>query len=903
MRRVLCLPIALGLLVGTLVTLDIGGFRDIEQVNAGAPLQQIAADPSTGSNAQHASTADNHQAAWGDTIVSVYQVARANGCSCGLSMGWATSTNGGTSWTSGIMPNLTSSPLSDGPHHRITDAAVAYDDAHDVWLAVGAAQNTSLTYVAATVSRSANGTTWNTAALPRVEAVITGQPDKTWIACNNMATSPRFGHCYVSYTDRSIGSGSGALRVTMSTDGGATWTTPIGPSANASGYDSVPVGLPNGNVVVVSTSTAFGSNANTTGQIRASVLTDNGSTLSWTTNPTTIASVTTRWVQPMRSQSKPSVTIDPGTGRIFVAWHGCNPSACTRNDPYLTSSLDGVTWTPPAPVDVDPATQIGTVDHFDVGIGFDPRTSGPTGRLGLVYFSLPAASCTSACPVYAGLSISLDGGTTWGRTTTLTPTPTNTNWLVQASQGRFLTDYNSVLFPGTGAGPAPRALTAFPFALAPPTAAGMLSQHMFAISVPVTGPAPAPPTGVAVTASVTAGVGQATVLFTPGADGGINPTFLVRELTPVAGAHTAIGGSSPLVVTGLANNTAYTFEVTASNHAGTSAPVTVTVSVGTPPTPPTTTTTTTAPAATTTTTAPAATTTTTAPAATTTTTTVPPTTAPPSTSTPPPPAPGVPLAASGYWMLGSDGIVYPFGAAGFPGDASLAIGAGFAGGLRAVDLEPTTDRAGYWIVDNRGTVHARGTARADLGHAGLTGAQLAAGEQVTALSSTPTGAGYWIFTNRGRAIAKGDARHFGDMSGTPLNGPVLDSIPTPSGNGYYMVGSDGGIFAFGDAAFLGSMGGQRLNQPVQSLVPTATNRGYWLVASDGGIFAFGDAVFRGSMGSVRLNRPVTGMVRFGNGYLMVGEDGGIFSFSDRAFLGSLGDRVIPNPVTAVAAFG
>ena len=74
------------------------------------------------------------------------------------------------------------------------------------------------------------------------------------------------------------------------------------------------------------------------------------------------------------------------------------------------------------------------------------------------------------------------------------------------------------------------------------------------------------------------------------------------------------------------------------------------------------------------------------------------------------------------------------------------------------------------------------------------------------MSATPTGQGYWIFTNRGRVTAKGDAIHRGDMASTPLNGPVLDSIPTPTGNGYYMVGSDGGIFAFGDAAFSGSMG-------------------------------------------------------------------------------------------------
>src|SRR5581483_10824175 len=125
-------------------------------------------------------------------------------------------------------------------------------------------------------------------------------------------------------------------------------------------------------------------------------------------------------------------------------------------------------------------------------------------------------------------------------------------------------------------------------------------------------------------------------------------------------------------------------------------------------------------------------------------------------------------------------------------------------------------------------------------------ARLAAGEAPASLSATPSGAGYWVFTTRGRVLAFGDAPFLGDMTGTVLNGPVLDSVATPSGRGYYLVASDGGIFAFGDARFAGSMGGRRLNAPVRSLVPDGDGDGYWLVASDGGVSAFG-APFRGSM--------------------------------------------------------
>jgi sugar lactone lactonase YvrE len=259
---------------------------------------------------------------------------------------------------------------------------------------------------------------------------------------------------------------------------------------------------------------------------------------------------------------------------------------------------------------------------------------------------------------------------------------------------------------------------------------------------------------------------------------------------------------------------------------------------------------------------------------------------------PPPPVSN----KSGYWMLGAEGKVFPFGDAASFGDAAGLIPAS----AKAVHIEPTKDFGGYWINDDRGGVYPYGNA-ARLG--GIDAAVLQAGEKVTSLSATPTAAGYWLFTSKGRVFTFGDAKKFGDLAAITLNGPIQSSIPTPSGQGYFMVGSDGGVFAFGDAVFRGSMGATKLNQPVMSLVPTSTNLGYWLVASDGGIFAFGDAKFRGSMGATKLNKPVVGMVRYGAGYLMVGADGGIFSFSDKPFVGSLGNNPPVRPIVFAATLG
>ena len=280
----------------------------------------------------------------------------------------------------------------------------------------------------------------------------------------------------------------------------------------------------------------------------------------------------------------------------------------------------------------------------------------------------------------------------------------------------------------------------------------------------------------------------------------------------------------------------------------------------------------------------------------------PPATQPPATQPagqPPagePPAAVGPTAAarqSGYWMLGSDGKVFPFGDARSMGDAGTALPAG----VKAKHIEPTPTAKGYWIVNEDGAVYAFGDAPA-LGN--VNAGDLGPREKVTSLNSTPSGKGYWIFTTKGRVFPFGDAKPFGDLAKLDLNGPVKSSVATPTGQGYYMVASDGGVFAFGDAKFRGSMGAVRLNQPVESLVPTRDGLGYWLVASDGGIFAFGTAPFRGSMGATRLNKPVVGMVRYGAGYLMVAADGGIFAFSDRPFVGSLGANPPAKPIVFAA---
>ncbi len=223
------------------------------------------------------------------------------------------------------------------------------------------------------------------------------------------------------------------------------------------------------------------------------------------------------------------------------------------------------------------------------------------------------------------------------------------------------------------------------------------------------------------------------------------------------------------------------------------------------------------------------------------------TTAPP----PPPPAPTDPVSeGTGYWMAGSDGSVFSYGAAQDFGSAK--------------PFNPTSPIVG--------------------------------------MAPTPSGEGYQLVARDGGIFSFGDAEFYGSMGGQRLNQPMVSIAVTPTGKGYWTVASDGGVFSYGDAKFYGSTGAIKLNKPIVQIAATPTGRGYWMVATDGGIFAFGDAAFYGSTGALTLNKPIVGMARNGSaGYWLVASDGGIFAFGSAPFYGSMGSKALNQPVTAIHA--
>jgi hypothetical protein len=255
-------------------------------------------------------------------------------------------------------------------------------------------------------------------------------------------------------------------------------------------------------------------------------------------------------------------------------------------------------------------------------------------------------------------------------------------------------------------------------------------------------------------------------------------------------------------------------------------------------------------------------------------------------------APGAAIPGSGYWLVGADGRVYPFGV---PAFGSLAAG---PPARPIVGAAATPGGGGYWLVGADGGIFAFGDAR----FFGSTGA-ITLNKPIVGMAATPTGGGYWLVASDGGVFAFGDARFLGSTGAITLNKPIVGMAATPTGGGYWLVASDGGVFAFGDARFLGSTGDITLNKPIVGLSASPSGRGYRFVASDGGLFSFGDAAYAGSAAGRRLADPIVAVAgsATGNGYWLAGSSGAVYAYGDAPAKGSTAGQPVPAPIVAIVA--
>ncbi len=471
------MPLSGKLVTATLLPAVVVGGLLVSATSASAnvAVTQVSSDPFTDAQAQHRTEVEPDTFAFGNTIVSAFQVGRVSGGGSS-DIGFATSTDGGATWTSGFLPGTTAN--TGGPCGQISDAAVAFDAKHNVWLISSLGVNCPSGEPVLT-SRSTDG--GKTFGNPITTA--TGSLDKNWIVCDNTASSPFYGNCYTEYDITSSGD---AIRMKTSSDGGLTWGPARATGDGATGLGGQPVVRPNGTVLVPYLSL--------NDQIRSFRSIDGGA--GWRST-VLVSSVSHHDAAGgLREEALPSAEID-GDGTAYVAWSDCRFRAgCPGNDIVLSKSTSETTWGAPTRVPIDATTS--TVDHFVPGIGVDPSTSGAGARIGLTYYFYPTANCTAAtCQLDVGFISSANGGTSWS-TPTQVAGPMNLSWIPNTSQGRMFGDYISTSVRAGG-----NAFPVVPIASAP--SGSTFTMGMFAPTggLPITGgarrtaEAPVSPAGTA----------------------------------------------------------------------------------------------------------------------------------------------------------------------------------------------------------------------------------------------------------------------------------------------------------------------------------------------------------------------------------------------------------------------
>jgi hypothetical protein len=464
-----------------LVTIAASFFAVLSSSAHDSRLVKISEDSFSDPLAQHATEVEPVMVVKNDTIVTAFQVGRFIGVGADT-IGWSTSKDSGKTWHRGFLTGT--STAAGGLWAAVSEPVLAYDAKHETFLVSFIPFDDQGNGRGLLVSQSKDGLNWSAPTISLSSAAV----DTHWLSCDNSSKSRFYGNCYDAILDFSSPVAY-VTKLTTSKDGGLTWSTPIESPDQLAGVVSSMAILPNGIVVVM------GRNEGINGDQTYSVRSVDGGISLEATNSITTQSFMYPW---MRADPNPASTVDK-RGTIYVVFADCRfranclpdpacrfravTSFCATNDLLLSKSNDGVHWSAPKRIPIDPVSS--NIDHVIPGLGSlsESEEEGGT-KLALTYYyttnaNLPdGTTCTYLnCQINAGYIGSEDGGKTWHRAAKIAGPMTET-WLAATYAGEMVADYISAVFVDG------HPFGAFAIARAPNVTTGEFDEAIYAGPLP-----------------------------------------------------------------------------------------------------------------------------------------------------------------------------------------------------------------------------------------------------------------------------------------------------------------------------------------------------------------------------------------------------------------------------------
>ncbi|HVF88607.1 MAG TPA: exo-alpha-sialidase [Blastocatellia bacterium] len=368
---------------------------------------------------------------------------------------YAVSTDGGRTWTDGLLPNSTTP--SGGPWQRSTDPWVEFGPEKRVYYA-GLLYNTSNPDNAMSVSVSTDGgATWGSPV--KVFRSTNGDfNDKEALAVDTFPSSPHYGNVYVAWDVNKAGGQPFSAQhavIARSTDGGKSYSAPKVLRKKGTNIGLLPRVGPDGTVYMVwEGNKKFGPSPE---GFYFSKSTNGGH--KWS-KPRQIVNLDRAGVPGLRTgEFVPSFAVDRSSGALYVAWQDGRWTG-TAQATLIVSRDGGTTWSEPTRVSDGP----GDAAAFTVAVATNAR-----GDVGVSYYSLrndPDRDWLT--DVY--LQVSRDGGRTFEPARRITESSFDVRFTARAGDAYFPGDYAGLVGTSTsfhmlwvGVGPRPgTAVTAQP---------------------------------------------------------------------------------------------------------------------------------------------------------------------------------------------------------------------------------------------------------------------------------------------------------------------------------------------------------------------------------------------------------------------------------------------------------